>query len=46
LVICLQSEHWPEPRDALIALLLAEVPRLAVSADQIWIDARGLNAEQ
>jgi protein ImuB len=47
MILCLRADVWPAARrEALLEKLLAAVPRLAVATDQVWVDARGLDAER
>src|SRR5688572_31415531 len=47
MILCFGTASWPEDtRDDLIALFAEAVPRMAVSHQRLWVDARGLDAKR
>ncbi|MGH7470024.1 MAG: hypothetical protein ACRENP_18925 [Longimicrobiales bacterium] len=46
MIVCLWADGWRvQEREEAVARLLAEAPRLALSADVIWVDGRGFTLE-
>ena len=47
MILCFHTATWPEDkRDDLVALFAEAAPRMAVSQQRVWVDARGLDAKR